>query len=1500
MTLISYAQNLEDVILFRALNDVDNGFYIDIGAYDPVLHSVTKLFYDRGWRGINVEPVRGQFDKLQEGRPRDINLNVAVAPAPGLVTLYEVGGLSTTIPDIAERHDEAGFEPRAVRVPALTLESVLASADVPTIHFLKIDIEGAEEAVITATRFDKIRPWIVVVEATAPLTQESTHQIWEAHLLSEDYEFIYFDGLNRYYLSKEKIELKSRLGLQPNIFDEYKTSEVVALEAKLAQGEEWRQNLIASHDAYKDLHRQFERLGVEAEDWRRQRVDLTQRQATLSALLGDQRRQLADSERREAAFSAQAASAELRLAELYRSMSWRLTAPLRGIAARNPSLIRGVRRAAVGYPRLTRTVLRAARVVWRLCTLRSPFPKTQPVPAASAAPDAPQLPTVSAPAAVLASSVAATGMPPGRVWFYLGDTIDWLTSHAQLTGVGRVTAELFFASLRTPDAVVTPCALALDGTSLVGLSLHDSAAYLSARAKLAAPGGLPGGSGISTSPPTTSLGPAAGDHVLFTGVVWSPVYSALFERLVAAGITFSVLVYDIIPLEDPEYVSTDHHRMFSEWLRVAVTCAANVFVSTSEVRDRILRWAALAEVPAVAQIVPIEFGVSRLTSDDSPTSLERKPGVRWDNFVLSVGTIDRRKNQAALCRLWPKLRAMQNAATIPQLVLAGRDDIDLAALSDEVAELIRSGDILTLKGLTDDALAALYSDCQFTAFPSLSEGHGLPVAESLMHGKVCVASDLAVIREHAGDLPWYVPPGDDAALLDMLHRAITDTAAREEAERDIARTYRPVDWSETWQSMHEAVHAVPAAAGAAFVAPPRPDTAGIPARADVRAALRLAQRWCTESEPDVSILIINWHAAPLTMECIRQIWANTEGVRYEIVVVDNGSDPASLGQLRRLGRGVRLLELGANRFFGEANNIAAEHAKGRFVCLLNNDAFVQPGWLKVLREALDKDEQAGAAGPLFLFPDGSIQEAGGTIDSRGVPQRAARGEAVGTQVLSPGVVDYISAAALLVRANCFEQVGGFDLAYEPAYYEDVDLCFKLRAIGRPVLFCPTARVVHIEGAAANDNPAAIARRNALGDLNRDKFTARWSKFLETRNDEDLKQIAKHLLPATPSKPAIVQGRQRAALFTPYALTPGGGERFLLTIASILAEDHDTTIVTRHPYSQMRLRELGRELGIDLGRCHLATEAEFLSAPSPQVQFTMSNHIAPPIEARGENSFLICQFPFPLDAESIRKLRDHAGPYRGIITYSDYARAHALAAQSAHQMPVWPIEILYPPVPQYEGDPRNKRRMILTVGRFFKGGHAKRHDLMIEAFRRLLERSGQDLEMHICGSSVPDPVHMGYLSELRTQAANLPITFHVNASQDRLAELYRDAAVYWHATGLDAPLVEQPWAAEHFGITVLEAMSAGCVPMVFNAGGPREIVTSGVDGFLFQSLGELVESAAALLSPGEEGRRETIAEAAARHAAAFRPEAFRDRVKKLLDKPAEREPRQATTMAKESS
>jgi FkbM family methyltransferase len=172
MTFVSYAQNQEDVMLYRALRDVKHGFYIDVGAQDPVIDSVTKAFYDRGSRGINIESHEEYFQKLHSERPHDLNPSTAVGRDAGVVCFYETvhAGLSTTNADYAQWHSEAGYQAECGAVACTTLDSICADSGVAAISLLKIEVAGTEREVLEGFSFETVRPWRVVVEATEPIS----------------------------------------------------------------------------------------------------------------------------------------------------------------------------------------------------------------------------------------------------------------------------------------------------------------------------------------------------------------------------------------------------------------------------------------------------------------------------------------------------------------------------------------------------------------------------------------------------------------------------------------------------------------------------------------------------------------------------------------------------------------------------------------------------------------------------------------------------------------------------------------------------------------------------------------------------------------------------------------------------------------------------------------------------------------------------------------------------------------------------------------------------------------------------------------------------------------------------------------------------------------------------------------------------------------------------------------------------------------------------------
>jgi FkbM family methyltransferase len=243
--MTSYADNFEDVLLRRAFPDETEGFYIDVGAYDPVAHSVTKYFSERGWRGINVEPNPAVFERLRAGRPRDVNLNLGLSDHEGELTLYEAPAACWSVdPDLLTGWFGADRDELVERtIPVTTLARVCDEHVPPdaTIHFLKVDVEGHEREVLAGADWSRWRPRVVLAEANRPET-------WEPLLLDSGYLFALFDGVNRFYVREEDRDLLPILAAPANAGDNFVINgylEVIFnLQQKLASYEELGPNAL--------------------------------------------------------------------------------------------------------------------------------------------------------------------------------------------------------------------------------------------------------------------------------------------------------------------------------------------------------------------------------------------------------------------------------------------------------------------------------------------------------------------------------------------------------------------------------------------------------------------------------------------------------------------------------------------------------------------------------------------------------------------------------------------------------------------------------------------------------------------------------------------------------------------------------------------------------------------------------------------------------------------------------------------------------------------------------------------------------------------------------------------------------------------------------------------------------------------------------------------------------------------------------------------------------
>ena len=279
----------------------------------------------------------------------------------------------------------------------------------------------------------------------------------------------------------------------------------------------------------------------------------------------------------------------------------------------------------------------------------------------------------------------------------------------------------------------------------------------------------------------------------------------------------------------------------------------------------------------------------------------------------------------------------------------------------------------------------------------------------------------------------------------------------------------------------------------------------------------------TSTQPLVSVIIPIHGKVAYTLACLRSIANNAPNAPLEVIVVDDASPDDSAERLGQIG-GLRLLRNERNLGFVGTCNAGAIAARGEFLLFLNNDTQVTPNWLDGLLGCFSDRDDCGVAGSRLVYPDGRLQEAGGLVFADGSCWTAGRFE----QRDAPAwrhrrEADYVSGASLMIRARIFEQIGGFDQRYAPAYYEDTDLAFAVRALGLRVYYEPSSTVIHCEGiSAGTDLQAGMKRHQAI---NQATFVAKWEAALRTQP------------PVGTSLPTALRSRRRGRILVVDSMAP---------------------------------------------------------------------------------------------------------------------------------------------------------------------------------------------------------------------------------------------------------------------------------------------------------------------------------------------------------------------------
>jgi len=388
---------------------------------------------------------------------------------------------------------------------------------------------------------------------------------------------------------------------------------------------------------------------------------------------------------------------------------------------------------------------------------------------------------------------------------------------------------------------------------------------------------------------------------------------------------------------------------------------------------------------------------------------------------------------------------------------------------------------------------------------------------------------------------------------------------------------------------------------------------------------------------------------------------------------------------------------------------------------------------------------------------------------------------------------------------------------------------------------------------------------------------------------------------------------KVGIYNPYLHAFGGGENEVCVIADILSKNHDIDIIATEIVSKESLES---RFNVNLKKANIIPVVQNnhiarifqksvrmktimkLLSDYQAFRFTkkydvfINLTVSIPIPSFAKDSILIIQFPFQkLENPNIQHrarhnivatlyeiLKGRLSPsnldcYKRIFCHSTYTKNWVET--------IWKVsaQVLYPPVEMF--DSREKKNCILSVGRFFVGGHSKKHLEMINCYKEIFHEGYTNWEYHLAGSSYPQEAYQQYLMQIEKEIVGYPIYLHTNAAFSELKRLYGESKIFWHATGFGEDRENHPERFEHFGLTTAEAMSAGCIPITFNGGGQPEIVEHGVNGFLWNTIEELREYTIELMK--NESKRREMKDNACERSRVFSRKRFEEEITKIIEK-----------------
>ncbi|MBN1168606.1 glycosyltransferase family 4 protein [Candidatus Woesebacteria bacterium] len=340
---------------------------------------------------------------------------------------------------------------------------------------------------------------------------------------------------------------------------------------------------------------------------------------------------------------------------------------------------------------------------------------------------------------------------------------------------------------------------------------------------------------------------------------------------------------------------------------------------------------------------------------------------------------------------------------------------------------------------------------------------------------------------------------------------------------------------------------------------------------------------------------------------------------------------------------------------------------------------------------------------------------------------------------------------------------------------------------------------------------------------------------------------------------------KAAIYNPYLDTLGGGERYSISFAKVLSDSgYEVDVEWNNKHIRKNLQD---RFGIDL--CDIRIVNSINRGDQYDVCFWVSDGSVPRLRAR--NNILHFQFPFrDVDGKSLLN-RMKMFRVNAVLVNSKFTKGFIDDEYGVDS------KVVYPPVDVKKFKAKRKEKIILYVGRFSKLTQNKGQDNLIKTYKTLVKEGYSDWKLVLAGGA--EVGSDKYLKKLKKDAKKYPVTFVENPSLKKLQELYGKAKIFWSAAGYGIHEQKQPLKVEHFGITPVEAMSAGCIVFLYEAGGHKEIVFDQKDGYLWEKTEELIDKTVKVIENYKLSQK--LARNAKKKAQIFSYENFEKEIKNLL-------------------